>query len=79
MHFWVSATRGGCHGRPLLSKKNRHELVHASVGKEEIRGVGEKRRRRHDGVLFLAKEIEKALADFSARHGAIRLAWPSNG
>jgi hypothetical protein len=30
-------------------------------------------------VLFLAKAIEKALADFSARHGAIRLAWPSNG
>jgi hypothetical protein len=43
--------------RPLLSKKNRDELVHASVGKEEIRGVGEKRRRRHDGVVFLAKAI----------------------
>jgi hypothetical protein len=30
-------------------------------------------------VLFLAKEVEKALADFSARHGAIRLARPLKG
>ena len=45
--------------RFLLREKNRHELVHAGIRKEQIRRVGQKRRRRHNGVLFLAKEIEK--------------------
>jgi hypothetical protein len=43
----------------VLRKKNRHELVHASIREQQIRGVGQKRRRRHNGVLFLAEEIEK--------------------
>src|SRR6266550_4962543 len=45
----------------LLSEKNRNELVHAGVGEKQIRGVGKQGRRRHNGVLFLAKEIEKRL------------------
>jgi hypothetical protein len=45
--------------RFLLRQKNRHELVHTSIREKQIWRVGQKRRRRHDGVLFLAKEIEK--------------------
>jgi hypothetical protein len=45
--------------RFLLPEKNRHELVHAGIRKEQIRRVGQKRRRRHNGVLFLVEEIEK--------------------
>ena len=65
--------------RFLLFKKNRHELIHAGIREEQIRRVGQKRRRRHDGVLFLAEEIEKASADFSARHDPIRLPRPLSG
>jgi hypothetical protein len=43
----------------LLPEKNRHELIHAGIRKEQIRRVRQKQRRRHNGVLFLAKEIEK--------------------
>ena len=45
--------------RFLLREKNRHELVHAGIREEQIRGVGKKRRRWHNGVLFLVEEIEK--------------------
>jgi hypothetical protein len=45
--------------RFLLREKNRHELIHAGIREKQIGRVGEKRRRRHNGVLFLAKEIEK--------------------
>src|SRR4029078_812750 len=45
--------------RFLLPEKNRHELVHACIGKQKIRRVGQKRRRGHNGVLFLVEEIEK--------------------
>jgi hypothetical protein len=45
--------------RFLLAEKNRDELVHARIRKEQIRRVRQKRRRRYEGVLFLAKEIEK--------------------
>ena len=56
--------RAGC----LLAEENGHELVHARVGEEQVRRVGQERRRRHNGVLFLAKEIEKGLADFGGSH-----------
>jgi len=45
--------------RFLLREKNRHELIHAGISEQQIRRVGQKRRRRHDGVLFLVEEIEK--------------------
>src|SRR5712691_9421041 len=35
----------------LLSQKDRHELVHASIGEKQIRCVREERRRRHNGAL----------------------------
>src|SRR6266513_1277939 len=54
--------------RFFLSKKNRHELVHADIREKQIRSVGQKRRRRHNGVLFLAKEIEKRLPDLRRSH-----------
>ena len=60
--------------RPLaafrLAQKNRHELVHARVGEKQIRRVGHKAGRRHDGVLLLAEEIEKRLADLGRGHRA---------
>jgi hypothetical protein len=43
----------------LLCKKDRHELIHAGISEQQIRRVGQKRRRRHNGVLFLVEEIEK--------------------
>ena len=45
--------------RLLKKKKNRHELVHAGIREQQMRRVGKKRRRWHNGVLFLAEEIEK--------------------
>ena len=69
MHFCVSAVRGGFHAGFLLAEKNRHELIHASVGEKQIRRVRQQRRRGHDRVLFLAKEIEKGLADLGGSHG----------
>jgi hypothetical protein len=45
------------------------ELVHARIGEEQIGRVGQQRGRGHNGVLFLAKEIEKGLADFGRGHG----------
>ena len=55
----------------VCAEKDRHELVHAGVGEEQVRRVRQKRRRRHDGVLFLAKEIEKGLADLGGSHRVI--------
>ena len=43
----------------LLPEKDRNELIHPGVREQQIRGVRQKRRRRHNGVLFLAKEIDK--------------------
>ncbi len=53
-----------------MSEKDRHELVHAGVGEKQIGRVRQKRRRRHNGVLFLAEEIEKGLANLRRGHGA---------
>src|ERR1700731_4943214 len=50
--------------RLLLPEKKRNELVHPRVCEEQVRRIREERRRRHDGVLLFAKEIEKGLADF---------------
>ncbi len=55
-------------GGPLLAEEDGHELVHAGVGEEEIRRVGQEGGGGHDGVLFLAKEIEKGLANFGGGH-----------
>jgi len=52
----------------LLSKKNRHELVHAGIREKQIRRVGQQRRRRHNRVPFLAKEIEERLSDLGRGH-----------
>ena len=54
--------------RFLLTKKNWHELVHAGVGEKQVRRVRQERRRRHDGVLLLAEEIEKRLPDLGRGH-----------
>ena len=59
--------------RLLLPEKNRDELVHARVREKQVRRVRQKRSRRHNRVLFLAKEIEKGLADFGGSHRAIKL------
>ncbi len=57
-------------GRALLAEENGHELVHARVREKQIRRIRQERRRRDDGVLFLAKEIEKGLADLGGGHFA---------
>ena len=54
--------------RLLLREKNRDKLIHACIGEKQIRRVGQQRGRRHNRVLFLAKEIEKGLADFGGGH-----------
>ena len=60
----------GAHVGAALAEEDGHELVHAGVGEQQIRRVGHERRRRHDGVLFLAEEIEELLADLGAgEHG----------
>ena len=65
--------------RLLLFEKDGHELVHARVGEKQIGRVGEQRRRGHDGVLFLAKEIEKRFSDVGASHcGFAGSAWEDN-
>ena len=65
--FCVSATRGGFTAASV-AEEDRHELVHAGVGEQQVRRVRHERRRRHDGVLLLAKEIEKGLADLGGGH-----------
>ena len=52
----------------LLPEKNRNELVHPRIREQQIRRVRQQRCRWHDRVLFLAKEIEKRLPDFSGGH-----------
>src|SRR5262249_27223935 len=59
--------------RLLLPEKNRHELVHAGIREQQIRRVGQKRRRRHNRVLFLAKKIEKRLPYLSRSNGKRRI------
>ena len=59
--------------RLLLPEKNRHELVHPRVREKQVRRIRQKRSRRHDRVLFLAKEIEKGLADLGGGHREITL------
>src|SRR5204863_9092954 len=49
--------------RLLVPEKNRDELVHPGVREEQVRRIRHQRSRRHDAVFFLAKEIEKRLAD----------------
>jgi hypothetical protein len=53
----------------LLPEKDRDELVHPRVREKQVRRVRQKGRGRHDGVLFLAKEIKKGLPDLRGIHG----------
>jgi hypothetical protein len=52
----------------LLAEEDRHKLVHAGIGEQQIRRVGHQARRRHNGVLLRLEEVEERLADFGARH-----------
>ncbi len=54
--------------RLLLAEKNGDELVHAGIREKQVRRVRQQRTGRHDRVLFLAKEIEKGLADLGGGH-----------
>ncbi len=47
-----------------LPEKDRHKLVHARVGEEQVGRVGQQAGGGHNGVLLRCKEIEKRLADF---------------
>ena len=56
--------------RAFLAEEDGDELVHAGVREEEVWRVRHERAARHDGVLFLAEEIEERLADLGAgEHG----------
>ena len=54
-----------------LAKKDRDELVHARVGKKQIRRIGHQARGGHDRVLFLPEKFEKGVANFSAGHESL--------
>src|ERR1043166_7695382 len=54
--------------RLLLAEKNRDELIHPCIGEKEVRRIRQERRRRHNRVLLLAEEIEKALPYFRRGH-----------
>ena len=41
----------------LLAEEDRHELVHAGVGEQQVGRVRHEAGRRHNGVLFLLKKI----------------------
>ena len=49
-----------------LAEEDRHELVHAGVGKQQVGRVRHEAGRRHDGVLFVLKKIEEGLSDLRA-------------
>ena len=60
------------HVRRALAEEDGDELVHAGVREKEVRRIGHERRAGHDGVLFLAEEIEERLADLCAgEHGRV--------
>ena len=50
----------------LFAEKDRHKLVHAGVGEQQVWRIGHEAGRGHDGVLAGLKEIEKVLPDLSA-------------
>ena len=51
--------RGSLVGSLFQAQERIFKLYHTGIGEEQIRRVGQQRRGRHYGVLFLAKEIEK--------------------
>jgi len=51
-----------------LAEENGHELVHARVGEEQIRTLGQQARRRHDRVALRFEEIEKGSSNLGAGH-----------
>jgi len=55
----------------FIAEEDGHELVHAGVGEEQSRRVGQQRGARHDGVLLAVEEIEEGLADLGRGHGKI--------
>ena len=52
-----------------LTEEDGHELVHASIGEEQVGTVRHETAGRDDGVLFRFKKIEEALTNLSASHG----------
>ena len=52
----------------LLPKKNWDKLIHPRVGEKEVWRVGHQARRRHNGVLFGLKKIEKGLSNLGTGH-----------
>ena len=55
-----------CVGAVLFTEKDRHKLVHAGVGKQQVRSIGHEARGGSDGVLAVLKEIEKVLPNLAA-------------
>ena len=51
-----------------LSKEDRDKLIHAGIGEQEVRRVGQQRGGRHNGVLLRFEEIEEALPDLGCGH-----------
>jgi hypothetical protein len=66
--------QGGCCSGPagnvggLLAEEDRHKLVHARIGEEQVGGVRQEAGRGYEGVLLRVEEVEEGLADLGARH-----------
>ena len=61
---------GGGVGAWGRAEKNRDELIHPCVCKEQVRGIGQQTRGRDDAVLLAAEKIEEGGADLGGGHGA---------
>ena len=55
--------------RGALAEEDRHELVHAGVGEQQVGRVRHQARGGHDGVPLRLEEIEERLAYFRTGHG----------
>ena len=55
-----------------LAEEDRDELVHPSVGEEQVGGVRHQARRLDDRVLLRFEEIEEGLADLGGGHGTVK-------
>ena len=54
-----------------FAEKNRHKLIHAGVGKQQVRRIGHQTRARYNGVLSGLKEIQKILPNLTAGSGGL--------
>ncbi len=52
-----------------LTKKDRHELVHARIGEQQVRRIGQQTAGLYNGVLLRFKKIKKRLPNFLRCHG----------